>query len=73
MIERKPVGEPYVYKGFTITATHLGPDLLGYINGEELPHFYMDLEAVRQAGERSADLKLKEQKEKKGERRNPRR
>ncbi len=69
MIERKPVGEPYKYKGFTITATYLGPDLLGQIDGEELPHFYQDLEAVRKAGERAADMKIKESKEKGNERR----
>ena len=69
MIERKTVGEPYVYKGFTIIATHLGPDLLGYIDGEELPHFYLSLGAVRRAGSRNVDLKIKEQEEKKGERR----
>lgn len=69
MINRKPVGEPYMYRGHLITATHLGPDLLGYIDGQEMPNFYMDLAAVRRAGSRNVDLKIKEQEEKKGERR----
>lgn len=69
MVSRKPVGEPYIYRGYKITATHIGPDLLGQIDGEEMPNFYVDLAAVRRAGSRNVDLKIKEQEEKKGERR----
>ena len=69
MIERQSVGEPHRYRGFVITATHIGPDLLGQIDGEEMSNFYLDLEAVRKAGERNVDLKIKEREEKKGERR----
>lgn len=69
MIDRKPVGEPYIYRGHKITATFIGPDLLGQIDGEEMPNFYMDLAAVRKIGARNVDLKIKEQEEKKGERR----
>lgn len=69
MIDRKPVGDPYMYRGHLITATFIGPDLLGHIDGEEMPNFYMDLAAVRKAAERNVDLKIKEQEEKKGERR----
>lgn len=70
MINRMLVGEPYIYRGFKITATFIGPDLLGQIDGEEMPNFYMDLAAVRRIGARNVDLKIKEQEEKKGERRN---
>lgn len=69
MIDRKPVDEPYMYRGCMITATFIGPDLLGYIDGEEMPNFYMDLAAVRRTGSRNVDLKIKEREEKKGERR----
>lgn len=69
MINRKPVGEPYMYRGCLITAAHMGPDLIGYIDGQEMPNFYMDLAAVRRVGSRNVDLKIKEQEEKKGERR----
>lgn len=69
MIDRKPVGDPYKYRGHLVTATFIGPDLLGYIDGEEMPNFYLDLEAVRKTAERNVDLKIKEQEEKKGERR----
>lgn len=73
MIHRTTVGEPYMYRGFKITATHIGPDLLGQIDGEEMPNFYMDLAAVRKAGSKNVDLKIKEQEEKKREGRNNRR
>lgn len=69
MIDRKPVGDPHMYRGYLVTATFIGPDLLGYIDGEEMPNFYMDLAAVRKTAERNVDLKIKEREEKKGERR----
>lgn len=69
MVERQAVGDPYIYRGYQITATFIGPDLLGYIDGEEMPNFYMDLAAVRKVGSRNVDLKIKEREEKKGERR----
>lgn len=69
MINRKPVGEPYIYRGYRITATFIGPDLLGHIDGEEMPNFYVDLAAVRKAGSKNVDLKIKEKEEKSGERR----
>lgn len=69
MVERKSVGEPYMYRGYKITATHLGPDLLGQIDGQEMSNFYMDLAAVRKAGSRNVDQMIKEKEEKKGERR----
>lgn len=69
MIDRPPVGDPYMYRGYMITATFIGPDLLGYIDGEEMPNFYMDLAAVRKAGSRNVDLKIKEREEKKDEKR----
>lgn len=69
MVNREPVGEPYMYRGYLVTATFIGPDLLGHIDGEEMPNFYVNLAAVRRMAERSVDLKIKEHEEKKGERR----
>lgn len=73
MVERKLVGEPYMYRGYKITATHMGPDLLGQIDDQEMSNFYLDLAAVRKAGSRNVDQIIKEKEEKKGEGRRTRR
>lgn len=62
-IERKVVGEPAQYQGRTITARHMGPDLLGYVDDVELSGFYLDVEAVRAAGRRYVDAELKAEDE----------
>lgn len=64
MVNREPVGEPYIYRGYKITATFIGPDLIGHIDDQEMPNFFMDLAAVRKIGARNVDLKIKEQEEK---------
>lgn len=68
-VNRPTVGEPHVYKGSVVTATLISPDLIGYLDGLEMPHFYMTLAAVRVAGEKMVDAKLKEQGDKKHARR----
>lgn len=65
MLDRPPVGEPYMYRGCLVTATLIQPDLLGYVDGQEMPHFYLDLRSVRFAAEKMIDAKIKEQEEKK--------
>lgn len=60
--QRKLVGEPTEYKGYIITVRYMGPDLLGYVNNEELSGFFVDVRAVVAAGARYVDQKLKEAK-----------
>lgn len=64
-VERKVIGEPQVYKGRTITAKFIGPDLLGYVDDIELSGFFLDTEAVQAAGERYIDAEIKAEEEKK--------
>ncbi len=59
MINRPTVGEPMPYRDYVITATLLGPDLLMQIDGEEQPHFYLDLTSLRKAGMKVIDDKIK--------------
>lgn len=63
MIERKLIGEPFAYRGHTITARFMGPDLLGYLDEEELSGFYLDTAAVHGAGVKHVDAKIKAEKE----------
>lgn len=55
VVKRPIVGDPYLYRGRTVSARYLGPDLIAYVNDVELPHFYLDIEAVRGAGRRWVD------------------
>ena len=57
---RPPVGEPETYKGHTLQARFLGPDLLGYVDDVELPNFYASAAAARDAGRRYVDDQIKE-------------
>jgi hypothetical protein len=59
MVERPLVGKPLPYRDHVITATFLGPDLLMQIDGEEQPHFYMDLTGLRKVGMKVVDDKIK--------------
>jgi hypothetical protein len=69
-ITRKVVGKPEAYRGRTITARHMGPDLLGYVDDIELSGFFIDVEAVRSGGQRyiDAEIKAKEDAETKAQR-----
>lgn len=67
-IERRLIGEPEQYRGATIEARRMGPDLLAYVDGVELPNFYLNTEAVRVAGRKYVDQRLKEESENGGKR-----
>lgn len=67
--QRKQVIEPVVYRGHKITATFAGPDLLAQVDGDELPHFYVNSQAAIKAGERYIDAKLKVEEEAKAKKR----
>jgi hypothetical protein len=58
-VERKLVCAPLVYRGYTITVRQMQPDLLGYVDSDELPHFYRTPGAVYSAGRRYIDEKIK--------------
>lgn len=67
MVERKLVGGPLYYRGSRITATLLGPDLLGQIDGEEMPHFYMGITALQTCAMKAIDERIKEQEQRTNE------
>lgn len=69
MIDRAPVGDPIKHQGRTITATLMQPDLLGQIDGQEMPHFYLTLHALQEAAKRMIDADIKEKEEKRRARR----
>jgi hypothetical protein len=60
MIQRNTVGQPLEYKGSTILVTLAGPDLLCYVDGTELPNFFLSVKGAHTAGKRYVDEKLKE-------------
>jgi hypothetical protein len=59
-IARKTVGDPIEYRGHSIEARHMGPDLLCYVDGNEVGHFYRSVEAAHNAGKRYVDQIEKE-------------
>ncbi len=64
MINRQPIGDPVHYRGHLITVTHMGPDLLAYVDGSEISNFYMNREAAVQAAKMHVDLIEKEKAKK---------
>lgn len=60
MIERKLIGEPITYKGHRIEVRYMGPDLLCYVDGQEVGHFYTTADGARLAGQRHIDHLEKE-------------
>lgn len=58
-VVRQQVGEPLLYKGYTIVARRASPCVLGYVDDEELPGFYANPSAVYLAGKRHVDEKIK--------------
>lgn len=64
MIKRKKVGPTEKYCGHEIEARFLGPDLLCYVDGQEVGNFYLTAEAARAAGRRYVDNIEKARKEK---------
>lgn len=61
-VERKIVGEPLQYKGHKIEARYMGPDLLCYVDNQNIGQFYLNVEAVKTAGKRYVDELTKEAK-----------
>lgn len=68
-MKRKHVGDPESYKGYRIQPAHVGPDLICYVNGSEIPNFFIDAESARAGGRRYVDDVVKaieEQRRSKG-------
>lgn len=59
-VKRQLIGEPETYRGHKIEVRHMGPDLLGYVDGEEIPNFFETAEATRRACRRFIDDKYRE-------------
>lgn len=49
-----------IYEGAQLEARHMGPDLLSFVDGVELPQFYIDAEAAFVAGRRFIDAQRAE-------------
>lgn len=62
-IVRELIGKPIAYKDHLIEARRMGPDLLCFVDGVELPNFYLNVAAVESAGVRYIDDKLREVKQ----------
>ena len=61
-IQRKLVRSE-TYEGRTLEARHMGPDLLGFVNGVELSGFFVDARAAIDGGKRFVDAEIKAQRE----------
>lgn len=51
------------YQGRRLSARHMGPDLLAYVDDMELSGFYVDASSAIAAGKRHVDAELKAAKE----------
>lgn len=58
---RKQVGAAEAYRGSKLTAHYMGPDLLCYVDGVEMPGFYLSVEAAHRIGRMYVDAQLKEE------------
>lgn len=58
-VNRKRVCEPYKIGEYTVDIRAMAPDLLVYVDGDELPNFYRD----KSSGDKAARAYI-EQKEK---------
>lgn len=58
-IVREQVCPPERYHGRLLTACHMGPDVLGYVDGIELGGFFMSPHAAIAAGRRYVDDQIK--------------
>lgn len=61
-IARQQVGQPQEYKGRTILLRYAGPDLLCYVDNDELPNFYESMDAGYKAGRKYIDQQEAERK-----------
>jgi len=66
MINRKLIASEE-YRGSTIEARFMGPDLLALVDGVELANFYLNAEAAKAAGLRYVDQAIKEREAKERE------
>jgi len=60
---RKQVGAAEAYRGSKLTAHYMGPDLLAYVDGVEMPGFYLSVEAAIAGGRRYVEAQLKAEAE----------
>jgi hypothetical protein len=58
-LERKLVKKEE-FHGRRLEARHMGPDLLGYVDGVELSGFFIDVEAALSGGRRFVEEEEKE-------------
>lgn len=63
MLIRKQIGPAEAYRGSRLTTHYMGPDLLLYVDGVEMPGFYLNQEAAHRAGRIYVDAQLKAQAE----------
>lgn len=63
-LKRRQVGPTVRYEGRVLSAHHMGPDLLAYVDGVELAAFYLNVESAHAAGRRYVDEQIKEEKKK---------
>jgi hypothetical protein len=61
-VQRQQIGEAIQYKGRDIVVRHMGPDLLCFVDGQEVGNFYIDRPAAIDAGVRYIDQIEKEAK-----------
>lgn len=64
MLERKLVGPVQQYRGHTIEARLLGPDLLCYVDGQQVGEYWLTAQAAHSAGQRHVDALEDAKKEK---------
>lgn len=51
------------YEDRTLEVRHMGPDVLGFVNGIELSGFFIDVSAAIAGGQRYVDAEIKVQRE----------
>lgn len=61
VVERKLVKSENYHKHI-LQARHMGPDLLGFVDGMELSNFFVDVEAALSAGRRYIDNQEEEER-----------
>lgn len=49
-MKRKQLGESITYLDHIVKVYYCGPDLLSYVDGKELPNFYLTIKAAIKAG-----------------------
>lgn len=62
MVERRLVGPVLRYRGHEIEARLLGPDLLCYVDGQQVGEYWLTAQAAHNAGQRHVDT-IEDEKE----------